>query len=422
MRMLCRSFGLSNHLYAAEDGAGVKNPTQRSCIKSCISRDVGLLHIQTYYLSSIGVLTFLQLYSQRTRITMTTTMKAFRLGAWGEPAQYVTVAKPKAGPGEVVIRIKAAGLCRSDLDMMDSKEGSDPYASVIKGGYILGHENAGFVEELGEGVTDLKKGESVVVHHMRHCGNCEFCTAGIEQHCEFYKRGDIGMTRGCGYDGGLAEYLLVPRTEVISIGSEDPVKYAALTDAGVTSYHAVQTFAHRIRPGSTVAVIGVGGLGSYAIQFVKLLSPARIFALDVSQQSLELAAGLGAHETVRSDETAENVVKEKTNGKGIDFIMDFVGSDQTLQLAAKISRPQGRISVVGMQGGSVPVGWNRIATSCEFALSLGSTRKDLQEVCQLATDGLLRIDLDKFTFEQIPEAYEKLRKNDLKGRAVIVFN
>jgi propanol-preferring alcohol dehydrogenase len=349
-------------------------------------------------------------------------MKAYRLGVWGQPAHYATVPKPKAGPGEVVIRIKAAGLCRSDLDMMDSKEGEDPYASAVPSGYVLGHENAGFVDELGEGVTDLKKGESVVVHHMRHCGNCEFCAAGVEQHCEFYKRGDIGMTRGCGFDGGLAEYMLVPRTELISIGTEDPVKYAALTDAGVTAYHAVQTFVHRIRPGATAAVIGIGGLGAYGIQFLKLLSPARIFALDVSQKSLSLATGLGAHEVIRSDETPESVIRQRTKGKGVDFIVDFVGSDQTLQLAAKISRPQGRISVVGMQGGSVPVGWNRLATSCEFALSLGSTRKDLQEVCQLATDGALRIDLEKFTFEQIPEAYEKLRKNELNGRAVIVFN
>jgi alcohol dehydrogenase, propanol-preferring len=350
------------------------------------------------------------------------TMRAYRLGAWGEPAHYATAPKPTAGPGQVVVRIKAAGLCRSDLDMMDSKEGEDPYASAIPAGYILGHENAGFVDELGEGVTDLKMGESVVVHHMRHCGNCEFCTSGAEQHCEFYKRGDIGMTRGCGYDGGLANYLLVARTELISIGTKDPVQYAALTDAGVTAYHAIETFVHRIRPGATAAVIGIGGLGAYGIQFLRLLSPARVFALDVSEKSLSLATQLGAHEVVRSDETAANVVMEKTNGKGIDFILDIVGNNQTLQLAAKISRPQGRITVVGMQGGSVPVGWNRIATSCEFALSLGSTRKDLQEVCQLATEGLLRIDLEKFTFDQIPEAYEKLRKNELNGRAVIVFN
>ncbi|KFY30258.1 hypothetical protein V493_02038 [Pseudogymnoascus sp. VKM F-4281 (FW-2241)] len=349
------------------------------------------------------------------------TMKAYKLVAWGQPGQFVTVPKPKAGPGEVVVRIKAAGLCRSDLDMMDSKEGEDPYASCISAGYILGHENAGYVEELGDGVTDLQEGESVVVHHMRHCHNCEFCAAGAEQHCEFYKRGDIGMTRGCGYDGGLAEYLLVPRSELVSIGNEDPVRYAALTDAGVTAYHAVTTFVHRIRPGSTAAVIGVGGLGSYGIQFLKLLSPARIFALDVSQRSLDLAKELGAHEVVKSDETAERIIKEKTNGKGIDFILDIVGSNQTLQLAAKISRPQGRISVVGMQGGTVAVGWNHIATSCEFALSLGSTRADLQHVCQLTTDGALRIDLEKFSFKEIPEAYEKLRKNELQGRAVIVF-
>jgi propanol-preferring alcohol dehydrogenase len=350
------------------------------------------------------------------------TMRAYRLGGWGEPAHYAMVPKPVAGPGEVVVRMKAAGLCRSDLDMMDTKEGEDPYASAIPAGYILGHENAGFVDELGEGVTDLKKGESVVVHHMRHCGNCEFCTSGAEQHCDFYKRGGIGMTRGCGYDGGLADYLVVARTELISIGDKDPIKYAALTDAAVTAYHAIQTFVHRIRPGATAAVIGIGGLGAYGVQFLRILSPARVFALDVSEKSLSLATQLGAHEVVRSDETAATVIMEKTAGKGIDYILDIVGNNQTLKLATKISRPQGRITVVGMQGGSVPVGWNQLATSCEFALSLGSTRKDLQEVCQLATEGAIRIDLEKFTFNQIPEAYEKLRKNDLNGRALIVFD
>jgi propanol-preferring alcohol dehydrogenase len=155
---------------------------------------------------------------------------------------------------------------------------------------------------------------------------------------------------------------------------------------------------------------------------LKLLSPARIFAIDRSEKCLTLAKELGADETVLSNADSYETIMEKTNGKGIDFIVDFVGNDQTLLLATKLGRPQGRISVVGMQCGSVPVGWNRIGTSCEFALSLGSTRKDLQEVCELAASGRLRIDIEKFKFDQIEEAYEKLRKGELHARAVICID
>jgi propanol-preferring alcohol dehydrogenase len=349
-------------------------------------------------------------------------MKAYKLVAWGKEGQYVDVPKPVPGPVDVLVRIKAVGLCRSDLDMMESEPGSDPYANAIDANYILGHENAGVVEEVGTAVTDLKKGEGVVVHHMRHCGFCEYCEAGIEQHCEYYRRGDIGMTRGCGFDGGLAEFLVVPRTELISIGDGDPVLYAPLTDAGVTAYAGCKPFVSQLRPGNSVVVIGVGGLGAYAVQFLKLLSPARVIAVDNADVRLQMATDLGADSAVVSDANAATKIKDITGGKGVEAVLDLVGTDQTLQLAAKITRPQGHISLVGMQGGSVSLGWNRMATSAKFAISLGSTRKDLREVCELATEGKLRIDIDRFRFDQIPQAYDQLREGQLRGRAVVVMD
>lgn len=349
-------------------------------------------------------------------------MKAYKLMQWGQPGQYVTVPKPTPGPFDVLVRVKAVGLCRSDLDMMESAPGSDPYASVLDADYILGHETAGLVEELGTSVTDLDVGEGVVVHHMRHCGFCEFCEAGIEQHCEYYKRGDIGMTRGCGFDGGLAEFLVVPRTELISIGHRDPIIYAPLTDAGVTAYSGMKNFIPQLRPGNSVAVIGIGGLGAYAVQFLKLLTSAKIIAVDNADSRLNMATELGADAKVISDCNAETAIRNITGGKGVDAVLDLVGSDQTLQFAAKVIRPQGYMSVVGMQGGSVKLGWNLMATSSKFSLSLGSTRKDLREVCQLANDGKLQIDIDRFGFDEIPRAYEKLKTGQLKGRAVIVMS
>ncbi|KAI1454327.1 alcohol dehydrogenase GroES domain protein [Annulohypoxylon moriforme] len=351
-------------------------------------------------------------------------MKAYKLTQWGQPGQYVDVPKPEPGPGDVLIRMKAAGLCRSDLDMVDSKPGSAPYANSLEPGYILGHENAGFVEQIGNAVTDLKVGEAVVVHHMRHCGNCEYCTDNAEQHCEAFKRNAIGMTRGCGMDGGLAEYLLVPRTEVISIGNGDPILYAPLTDAGVTAYHAIQTAIQRLKPGTSAALIGIGGLGSYGVQFIKLLSSARTFAIDNIPERLQTAKEVGADETVLftgDGASAASEILSKTNGRGVDAIIDFVGTAGTLKLAAKISRPRGRIVLVGMQGGTLEVGWGMLATSCEFAISLGSTRQDLREVCDLAKNGKLRIDIEKFKFDELDKAYEALRNGTLKGRAVVVF-
>ena len=354
-------------------------------------------------------------------------MKAYKLVEWGQPGEYVEVPRPIPGPLDVLIRVKAVGLCRSDLDMMDSQPGSDPYASSIEPGYILGHEIAGVVEELGLAVTDgLCKGDHVVVHHMRHCGTCEFCEAGLEQHCDFFRRGAIGMTRGCGFDGGLAAFLAVPRAELVAIGASiDPVLYAPLTDAGVTAYAGCRTFAPRLRPGMSAAVIGIGGLGAYAVQFLKLLSPARVMAVDVSEARLRLAAELGADAGVLSTGDGDDVankIKQTSGGKGLDGVIDLVGSDQTLRLAAQTVRPQGHISVVGMEGGSVNLGWSKMATSATFALSLGSTRRDLREVCQLAGDGKLRIEIERFSFDQIPEAYDRLRKGQLRGRAVIVMD
>ncbi|KAK8134436.1 alcohol dehydrogenase [Apiospora sp. TS-2023a] len=316
-------------------------------------------------------------------------MKAFKLVQWGQPGQYVEIPKPKPGPNDVLIRMRAAGLCRSDLDMMDSQPGSQPYAASVDVNYVLGHENAGYVAELGANVTDLAVGEAVVVHHMPHCGNCRPCTDGMENHCQAFKRGAIATGRGCGGDG---------------------------------AYHAVQTAVQRLKPGTSAAIIGIGGLGSYGVQFVKLLSAAQIYAVDTSEERLKVAREVGADSTVlfREDDhegkKSGDEIMELTQGRGVDVIIDFVGSSATLQLAAQISRARGRIVLVGMHpGGSLEVGWARLATSCEFAISLGSTRQDLREVCDLARQGKLRIDVQKFGFDQIPEAYEKLRAGGTDG-------
>jgi propanol-preferring alcohol dehydrogenase len=348
-------------------------------------------------------------------------MKAYQLTQWGKEGEFVEVSRPEPGPLDVLIRVKAVGLCRTDLDMMECLPGAAPFATVLEPGYTLGHEVTGFVEQTGAQVTDLKFGEAVVVHHIQHCGYCEWCESGMEQYCENYLRGGIPLTRGVGVDGGLAEFLVCPRTEVISIGDEDPVMYAPLTDAGVTAYSACLKFMHELKPGSYAAVLGVGGLGAYAVQILKLMTTAYVIAIDNSDERLRYATELGADAVVKSDDSTATKIRELTKGKGVDGLIDLVGNDQTMRLAADVVRPHGFISVAGMGGGTVQLGWGHIASGVRFCLSLGSTRQELREICQLAREGKLRIDIDRFTFDQIPQAYEQLRQGKLHGRAVIVM-
>ena len=348
-------------------------------------------------------------------------MKAYRIVEWGKPAEFVDVPVPSPGPGEVLLRMRGAGLCRSDLDIMGSTPGSAPYAEVLNPGFTLGHENAGEVEFCGTGVHDLQPGDRVAVHNMHHCGHCEFCHHGHEQSCTAFARGAIGMTRGVGIDGGLAEYMVVPRRELVPLGALDPVRVAPLTDAGVTSYRAVKASLDRLYPGSTALVIGIGGLGAYAIQFLKLLSPATVFAVDRASGRLADARRYGADHCLLPDATTREAIMDLSGGRGADVIIDLVGSDATLALAAAVSRPHGRIVLIGLEGGTLKVGWGRIATTCEFTISLGSTLSDLQETCRLAADDRLLIEYEAFSLDDIETAFHRLREGQLRGRAVITF-
>lgn len=351
-----------------------------------------------------------------------TMMPAYQIVEWGRRPEIVDVPVPVPGPGEVLVRMAGAGLCRSDLDIIDQAAGAEPYASVLDAGFTLGHENAGFVEAWGSGVHDLKEGDHVVVHHMQVCGFCDYCLHGHEQSCNTFARGSIPLTRGVGIDGGLARFLLVPRRELFPIGALDPVRVAPLTDAGVTSYRAVKTVTEKLFPGTHAVVIGLGGLGAYTLQFLKILSGARVLGVDVNAARIARAGEFGADMTfVFGDRTAEEIM-DTTGGRGADVIIDNVGTDATLALAARISRPQGRIVLVGMEGGQLPVGWGRTATTCEFAISLGSKRSDLSEVSRLAAQGRLKIEIERFRFDEVETAYQRLREGTLNGRAVITFD
>ena len=161
--------------------------------------------------------------------------------------------------------------------------------------FTLGHEIAGWVERVGSNVTDLQPGDSVVACAHRLCGTCDFCRRGDDNYCTAFTTG-----LGFGGDGGLATFVAVDRSAVVGPTTLDPRLAGPLADAGKTAYHAVKRALPRLVPGSTAVVIGAGGLGGFAVQYLRLMSPSRIVVVDVEQHRLNLAAQLGAHETVLS--------------------------------------------------------------------------------------------------------------------------
>lgn len=257
-------------------------------------------------------------------------MKAVQYRKVGTAPEVVEVPVPEPGPGQVLLKVTAAGLCHSDLAVMSWPEEQFPYPLPM----TLGHEGVGIVAALGSGTTGVAEGDEVAVYGPWGCGQCRKCAEGKENCCP-HAAGLGIMPPGLGSPGALAEYMVVdsPR-HLVPLKGLDPVQAAPLTDAGLTPYHAIRTSLPKLVPGSTAVVIGVGGLGHLAVQLLRALTPARVVALDVSTDKLELARAVGAHETLLSDGEAASRVRALTGGTGAEVVLDFVGAGATLAVAA----------------------------------------------------------------------------------------
>jgi propanol-preferring alcohol dehydrogenase len=337
-------------------------------------------------------------------------MTALRLVAWGEAPRFAEVPAPRPGPGEVLLRMAAVGLCHTDLHFLEAAPGAFPYELP----FTLGHENAGRVEEVGPGVEDLAPGEAVAVAGVHSCGRCTMCLRGADNYCPQGWRG-----RGYGDDGGLATFLVAPRRELVPIGELDPCAAAPLTDAGATSYHVVRKVRPKLVPGSTAVVIGAGGLGGYAVQHLRLLTPAQVVAVDVDPGRLDRARQLGAAEVLPSDRGTARAVRALTGGEGAEVVLDFVGTDATARTALACARPMGAVALVGAGGGAASVGWGRVPLECDVFVPMGATLADLHDVVHLARSGALQMDVEVFPFDRAPEAYERFGAGELRARAVV---
>ena len=343
------------------------------------------------------------------------TMRAVQLTAWERPAEVCDVPRRAPGPGEVLLRVDAAGLCHSDLHLMHWPAGSLAYELP----FTLGHEVAGTVLELGPGATGVEVGEPVIVYGPWGCGVCPSCSRGSEHLCE---RRTMTPGGGCGLgrDGGLAEQLVVPSPRLlVPLGELDPVAAASLADAGLTTYHAIRRALSLLVPGSSAVVIGVGGLGHVAVQLLRALSPARVVVVDTREDALELGLRCGAHVSLAAEDATPDALRRAAGGP-IALVLDCVGVDATLALAGQAVSPGGHLSMIGMGGGALSMRLGSVPMETTVVISNWGTRAELADVLALAAAGAVEVEVERVALEDVPAAYARLDAGDVRGRLVAV--
>lgn len=349
-------------------------------------------------------------------------VKALQYRTIGSAPEVVDIPTPVPGPGEVLLRVTAAGVCHSDEFIMGLPEDQYVYGLPL----TLGHEGAGTVAALGAGVKGVSVGESVLVYGPWGCGRCYPCSRGEENYCENAAVEGI-QPPGLGAPGAMAEYLLVDDARhLVPLGDLDPIASVPLTDAGLTPYHAIKKSLPLLVPGSVAVVIGVGGLGHVAVQILRAVTSSLVIALDTAADKVELALSVGAHfgfVTGMGDDamsTIEEEIRALSGGRGAAAVFDFVGIQGTTDLAARLVAVGGDIAVVGVGPGTVNVGFFSTPWESSARAPYWGSRSELIEVIELARSGRIVVETERFSLADAPRAYERLRAGTIRGRAVIV--
>ncbi|MFJ6843348.1 NAD(P)-dependent alcohol dehydrogenase [Streptomyces griseoluteus] len=354
-------------------------------------------------------------------------MRAARMYGYNEPLRIEEVPVPEPGPDEILIKVAAVGMCRSDYQLLDGYfKGPFP----VDFPYIPGHEVAGRVVGLGSEVpdtVDYAVGDMVVVNPSWGDGTCRQCREGNEQLCS----GD-GRWVGFGPQGGFAEYMPVQYHHAIPVSEEaakHPELLAPMTDAGLTPFRAMKKLRDtgKIGPDRVVGVTGIGGLGSYGIQYAKLLGGgATVVALARSDNKLDVAKKNGADYGInirdKSTETIQSELEDLTGSATFDAVLDCVGSEQSIPMAFDLLGPEGVVASVGLMSDHVSIAqFPFVGTERTYLGSFWGNHANLVEVLSLAEKGLVEHDVTKVKLEDVNENLEALGRGDVVGRLVIVF-
>ena len=340
-------------------------------------------------------------------------MKAVRVTGYHQKLELTDIPKPEVtGPHDVVVKIGGAGVCRTDLHIL---EGQWAEKSQVTLPYTIGHENAGWVEAVGDAVTNVAVGDKVILHPLVTCGLCRACRFGDDVHCE------NNSFPGIDSDGGYAEYLKTTARSCVRIDDAlEPADVAALADAGLTAYHAVAKAARRLHPGDRLVMIGSGGLGHIGIQVAKALTPAELIVIDRNPDALKLAESIGADRGVLADGDQVQQVLELTGGHGAEVVVDFVGENGSTKEGIAMTRRGGDYSVVGY-GENIDVPTiDLVSTEVNIIGNLVGSYNDLVALMALAAAGRVTLHTQKYALDDVQTAIEDLDNGRVRGRAILI--
>ncbi len=338
-------------------------------------------------------------------------MKAMVLREFNQPLVLSEIPQPSIGPGEVLIKVKACGVCYTDVKIAS---GLTPDVGLPR---VLGHEVAGEVAALGKGVKDFREGDRVSLYFYLHCGQCEYCLRKRENLC-VRLRGRIGFH----WDGGYAEYTKIPATHAFKVPSGVPFEEAAiLADAVATPLHALKEQAE-LKAGETVAIIGAGGLGLQAVQIGKFLG-ARVLSVDLEEKRLAMAKTMGAEETFKATgKDLEDSILSYTGGLGVDTVLDLVGKNETMHSSLNFLKKGGKLILVGYSFDQPFSIFPAVIMRGEFRI-IGSRAcriQDMEEVIDwVAAQKIKPLVSETIPLEQANEVHARLKKNEILGRVVL---
>ena len=332
-------------------------------------------------------------------------MRAAIFEGSGKPLEIREVPTPKPGPDEALVRVAGCGMCHTDLHYLD--HGVPTFKPPP---LILGHEVAGTVAELGEGVSDRAEGDRVLIPAVLSCGRCRYCRQGRENLCERL------VMLGNNIDGGYAEFVLVPASELVPLPDELPLERASvIADAVSTPYHAVK-HRGRVQMGDVVAVVGCGGVGLNLVQCAAGAG-GKVLAIDMNEERLAIARSLGAAETINPEgiERLDKHVRKLTDG-GVDVAFEAIGKPETIELAFSLLRRGGRLCVIGYSQEPVAISAAKLMYyELEMVGSLGCGGGEYPEIVELVRRGTLTLDgivSGTVPLEEINDGFDRLRRGE----------
>lgn len=339
-------------------------------------------------------------------------MRAARLLPGADRLTVLEVPDPEPTGDALVVRVSGAGVCRSDVHVLDGA-----FAEVVRRPVTLGHEIAGVVEAIGPDVRDLEIGTPVAVMVGWGCGHCDLCVAGHEQLCP------AGHEAGASVDGGFAELVWVPhRRHVVPLGDVNVLDATPFGCAALCAYAALKRVLPWLDGAATIMIVGAGGLGLFGVHYARALTGARVVVVDRRAEARQRALAAGAHDAISPGADAARVFGDLTAGRGAQAVVDFVGSDDSLALAAAAVAPRGVIALLGLAGGELAFRFDTLAPEASITTVVAGTVADLHDVVLLAQREPFTIPFSIYALEDINEALGDLRAGSVGGRAVILPN